>query len=104
MPSGNPARCVTGFLVMYVCAEEAFLTYQTHPPLDGQIYKVSSVTPVVFQPQPGYRIDDSVAEAPVVIANKTHQSFNLNDAIKREYLKVADRWERPVEVPEVKTG
>jgi hypothetical protein len=92
--SGRSPKVVTGFQVRYQSADESFVTHQTFQPVDGNFYKVESFSPVVFLPGPGFRIDTSIPEAPVVL--REGQSFQLNDAIGRGFVQVADRWENPV--------
>jgi hypothetical protein len=88
---------VTGFMVRYVGDDSAFTTFQTFQPVDGRFYKVESFSPVVFIPLPHFRIDTSIPDAPKVI--REGREIGLNDAISQGFVTVADRWEKPIELP-----
>jgi hypothetical protein len=75
----------------------AFTTFQTFQPVDGRFYKVESFSPVVFIPLPHFRIDTSIPDAPKVI--REGREIGLNDAISQGFVTVADRWEKPIELP-----
>lgn len=93
---GRTPRVTTGFQVRYQGDDDAFTTFQTFQPVDGNHYKVKSFTPVVFLPAPGYRIDTSTPETPLVIRREDGASFYLNDSISQAFVRVADRWENPL--------
>lgn len=94
---GRTPNVVTGFQVRYASAEDEFTTYQTFQPTDGRHYFVKAIKPVIFTPTPKYRIETSIAEAPLVVAKEgSFTAFQLNDAIQAGLVLVADRWENPV--------
>lgn len=94
--SQRSPNVVTGFMVRYAGPDDAFTTFQTFQPVDGKFYKVEWLQPVVFIPSPGFVIDDSILDAPVVYRGS--QPFQLRDAIERSFVRIADRWENPIPI------
>ena len=82
-----------GYEVTYTSGEESFTTNQVHRPVDGRFFQVSVVRPVVFEAQPGWKIDASDPYVPVVIG-PTGQRLPLNRAISAGNVVAVDKWER----------
>ena len=87
---------VFGYQVKYASAEDDFVTFQVHSPVDGRHYAVAEVKPVVFEAQPGWSVDGSDPYVPLA-KGPSGQLVPLNKAIRQGHVVTRAKWVRDEE-------
>lgn len=89
-----------GYQVKYTSAEDGFVTFQVHSPVDGRHYQVAEVKPMVFEAAPGWSVDASDPYVPLAKGPRGQQ-VPLNKAIRQGHVTTKAKWAKVEEEQKV---